>query len=101
MPYNPKAREYSQIMYPWAIVHQLPNLQNAIVGRFRSQSNAEGHLRCLRRLFPSGRFVICFDGPVDATVPEFPDDFPDEVPDLEITLSGDRISISPLGKRAA
>ncbi|MDY6939063.1 MAG: hypothetical protein SWY16_15515 [Cyanobacteriota bacterium] len=72
MPYQPNSPEYSQMLYPWAIARQLPNLQNAIVGRFRSQSDAEGHLRCLRRLVPTARFIVFFDLPSTATVPEFP-----------------------------
>ena len=72
MPYQSNGQEYSQILYPWAIARQLPNLQNAIVGRFRSQSDAEGHLRCLRRLVPTAQFIVFFDLPRVATVPEFP-----------------------------
>jgi hypothetical protein len=31
------------------------------VGRFRSRSDADGHLRCLRQLIPHASFVVVFD----------------------------------------
>lgn len=39
----------------------LPDMQRIIVGRFRSRSDAEGHLQRLRRLIPDASFIVVFD----------------------------------------
>ena len=36
-------------------------MQRTIVGRFRSRSDADGHLHCLRQLIPNASFVVVFD----------------------------------------
>ena len=54
---------YRTLLYPWCIVRLLPQLQRATVARFRSRSQAENHLKVLRRLMPAGAFVIVFDPP--------------------------------------
>jgi hypothetical protein len=36
-------------------------MQNRIVCRLRSRSDAEGHVQVLRRLMPTLRFTIIFD----------------------------------------
>jgi hypothetical protein len=46
---------------PWVIVRLLPNLQRRVVGRFRSRSDAEGHLQALQRLMPDAEMIILFD----------------------------------------
>lgn len=61
MPYNPKHIAYLQQLHPWAIARLLPNCQRTIVGRFRSRSDADGHLQCLRQLMPHASFVVVFD----------------------------------------
>ncbi|WP_339384140.1 hypothetical protein [Microcoleus sp. LEGE 07076] len=33
---NPRAIAYQKRLYPWAIAKLMPNMQRAIVGRFRS-----------------------------------------------------------------
>ncbi|WP_293067138.1 MULTISPECIES: hypothetical protein [unclassified Moorena] len=38
-------------------------MQRVVVGRYRKRSDAEGHLRALKRLMPDGEFVIIFDLP--------------------------------------
>lgn len=58
---NPGAIAYQKRLYPWAIAKLMPNMQQAIVGRFRSRSDADGHLLCLRQLMPQVRFVVVFD----------------------------------------
>lgn len=45
----------------WIIVKLMPNLQNVIVGRFRSKSDADGHLKVLNRMIPQAKFVVMFD----------------------------------------
>ncbi len=36
---------YSKRLSPWVIVRLLPNMQRIVVGRFRTRSDAEGHLQ--------------------------------------------------------
>ncbi len=36
-------------------------MQHTIVGRFRSRSDADGHLQCLRQLMPDAAFLVVFD----------------------------------------
>jgi len=45
----------------WIIVKLMPNLQNVIVGRFRSKSDADGHLKVLNQMIPQAKFVVMFD----------------------------------------
>ncbi|HEY9609094.1 hypothetical protein [Allocoleopsis sp.] len=61
MPHNPKHIAYLKQLNPWAIARLLPNCQRTIVGRFRSRSDADGHLQCLRQLIPYASFVVVFD----------------------------------------
>ncbi|MBD0344324.1 MAG: hypothetical protein ICV63_05725 [Coleofasciculus sp. Co-bin14] len=46
---------------PWAVIRLLPNLQRIVVGRYRSWSDAQGHLRILQRLIPTAQLTIVFD----------------------------------------
>jgi hypothetical protein len=39
---NPRAIAYQKRLYPWAIAKLMPSMQRAIVGRFRSRSDAVG-----------------------------------------------------------
>ncbi|TAD80457.1 MAG: hypothetical protein EAZ78_07775 [Oscillatoriales cyanobacterium] len=57
MPYEKRLR-------PWLVVRLVPNLQRVVVGRFRSWSDAEGHLRVLKQLLPAARLALVFD-PID------------------------------------
>ena len=52
---------YYHRLHPWAIVRLLPKMQRVVVGRFRNRSDAEGHLKALKRLMPDAEFVIVFD----------------------------------------
>jgi hypothetical protein len=52
---------YLESLHPWCIVRLLPNLQSAIVARFRRRSDAEAHLQILRRLVPTVAYRIVFD----------------------------------------
>ncbi len=61
MPHNPKHIAYLKQLNPWAIARLLPNCQRTIVGRFRSRSDADGHLQCLRQLIPHASYVVVFD----------------------------------------
>jgi len=61
MPHNTNHIAYKKRLAPWAIARLLPNMQRTIVGRFRSRSDADGHLQCLRQLIPHASFVVVFD----------------------------------------
>jgi hypothetical protein len=61
MPYNTNRVTYRGRLTPWAIARLLPNMQRIVVGRFRSRSDADGHLVCLRQLIPHASFVVFFD----------------------------------------
>ncbi len=51
---------------PWTIVRSLPNLEKVIVGQFRSWSDADGHLKILKRMVPTDRLSVVFDPVVPA-----------------------------------
>lgn len=55
------ARTYRERLNYWAIVRLLPDLPPAVVGRFRSRSDADGHLQILTRHHPDDQFVVMFD----------------------------------------
>ncbi len=57
---------YRDRLNHWAVVRLLPGVpknkvQTNIVARFRSRSDAEGHLRFLRSSLPEGNFLVSFD----------------------------------------
>jgi hypothetical protein len=52
---------YRDRLTGWLVVRLLPKMQRVVVGRFRSHSDAEGHLQALRRLIPEARLIIMFD----------------------------------------
>ena len=57
---------YSAKLSPWTIVRLLPNCRFITVARFRRRSDAEGHLRALKRLIPRAQFAIVFDYPLSS-----------------------------------
>ena len=65
---------YYQRLHPWAVVRLLPQMQRVVVARFRNRSNAEGHLKALKRLMPDAEFVIVFDVGNDSIGEESRDD---------------------------
>ncbi|NEO28858.1 MAG: hypothetical protein F6K36_00025 [Symploca sp. SIO3C6] len=52
---------YRERLQPWVLVRLLPKMQNIRVARFRSRSDAEGHLLAYRRLMPNDQFIVIFD----------------------------------------
>jgi hypothetical protein len=50
-----------QSLKPWVVVRLLPTWQWAIVGRYCSCSDADGHLQLLRRGVPDIEFKVVFD----------------------------------------
>ena len=55
--------KYALFYYQTGYFLFLPTLQWAIVGRYRSRSDAEGHLQLFRQRVPNIRFEIVFDLP--------------------------------------
>ncbi|NET06249.1 MAG: hypothetical protein F6K16_16400 [Symploca sp. SIO2B6] len=92
MPYNNSqqdstpathASSYRERLYPWAIVSILPDMQRTTVSRFRSRSDAEGHLQCLRQLKPNDSFIMVFAPKSDMN---HKSDI-EEQPDIELTTA--------------
>lgn len=52
---------YKTRLNHWAIARLLPSQQWAIVARYRSRSDAEGHFQFVRRRMPNVQFKIVFD----------------------------------------
>lgn len=52
---------YRERFAPWIVVQLSPRMQNVVRGRYRSRSDAEGHLAVLQRQFPKSEFVMMFD----------------------------------------
>lgn len=51
---------YKECLKPWAVARLLPNLQWAIVGRYRNRSDAEGHFQLCRQRVPDIRLKVVF-----------------------------------------
>lgn len=67
---NDRARTYQErYLTNWAVplahasvsVCLLPDMQRTIVGRFRTRTDADGHLRVLRQVMPDRGFIVVFD----------------------------------------
>jgi hypothetical protein len=52
---------YKERLNPWTIVRILPDMKRVNVGRFRSRSDADGHLKFLRQQMPNASFEVVFD----------------------------------------
>ena len=50
-----------QCFKPWVVARLLPNGKWAIIGRYRSPSDAQGHLQLLRQRVPNMQFKVVFD----------------------------------------
>jgi hypothetical protein len=66
MPENNSTSKSSAVSYrdrlnPWTITRLLPNLERTVIGRFRSRSNAEGHLQHLKQVLQKASFTLAFD----------------------------------------
>jgi hypothetical protein len=51
---------YKECLKPWAVARLLPNLQWAIIGRYRNRSDADGHLQLCRQRVPDIRLKVVF-----------------------------------------
>lgn len=52
---------YRDRLSPWCIIKPLPKMQRIIVARFRRRTDAEAHLKVLRRLMPEMKYILIFD----------------------------------------
>lgn len=52
---------YRERLNPWAIVRIFPNMERISISRFRSRSDADGHLKFLRQQIPNASFEVIFD----------------------------------------
>ncbi|WP_346291159.1 hypothetical protein [Sphaerothrix gracilis] len=52
---------YQTRLHHWIIVRLVPPVRWIIVGRFRTRSDADGHLKLLRQRIPHVRFELVFD----------------------------------------
>ncbi|MEC4885654.1 MAG: hypothetical protein SAL70_30715 [Scytonema sp. PMC 1070.18] len=52
---------YLDKLNPWCLVKLQPSMQNQVVARFRRRSDAECHLRVIRRLSPGVTYIIIFN----------------------------------------
>jgi hypothetical protein len=59
---------YKDRLNCWAIARLLPNQQWIIVARFRSRSDADGHLEFLSKMIPQAQFKVVFDLIEDSNV---------------------------------
>jgi hypothetical protein len=52
---------YKKRLKSWAIARMLPDMKREIVARFRSRSDADGHMQLLLRVTPDANFMLVFD----------------------------------------
>jgi hypothetical protein len=52
---------YSKCLKPWAVTRQQSNLQWVTIARYRSRSDADGHLQLLRQRVPNLEFKVVFE----------------------------------------
>jgi hypothetical protein len=52
---------YRDSLNSWLVVRLLPKMQQKVVARCRTRSDADGHLQVLRRLMPDAEFTVLFD----------------------------------------
>jgi hypothetical protein len=55
------ANSYKQRLNRWAIAQLMPNKQLVIVARYRSRSDADGHLLFFKQRSPEASFVVIVD----------------------------------------
>lgn len=52
---------YQERLNPWIVVRQLPKMQRVVMGRFRTESDADGYFRFLRQHLPDAAFEVIYD----------------------------------------
>lgn len=58
---DPESPNYRERLKRWEIVRIQPNLPPVVVARFRSRSDADGHLDWLQQQIPDGQFIVNFN----------------------------------------
>ncbi len=61
---------YRHRLKVWAIVRLLPQMQRVTIARYKSKSDALGHLTALQHLQPGAQYQIMFDIPPDPPAPQ-------------------------------
>lgn len=61
---------YQDRLKKWAIVRLMPDAEHIVLERFRSASDAEGHLKILKQQMPRETLKIIFDRPQDRVEPD-------------------------------
>lgn len=52
---------YKDSLKPWAVARQHQSLQWIIIARYKSRSDADGHLLLLRQRVPNIQFKVVFE----------------------------------------
>jgi hypothetical protein len=63
------ASTYRDRLQSWCIVRLLPDMQRVVIARFRRRSDAEAHLKVLRRIETTFQYVIIFEALPENGVP--------------------------------
>ncbi|BDA68255.1 hypothetical protein CAL7716_024210 [Calothrix sp. PCC 7716] len=61
-----QSANYKKRLNSWAIARMLPDMKREIVARFRSRSDADGHMQLLLRVTPDANFMLVFDCQTEA-----------------------------------
>lgn len=52
---------YKEKLQPWCIVRNLPDMSSTFIARFRSRSDAQGHMQLLRANNPTTSYQVVFN----------------------------------------
>lgn len=56
-----ETKTYRTTLAPWAVVRCFSPTERTVMSRFRSRSDADGHLAVLRRLMPEANLQVIVD----------------------------------------
>lgn len=52
---------YKEKLQPWCIIRNLPDMSSTFIARFRSRSDANGHMQLLRANNPTTSYQVIFN----------------------------------------
>jgi len=52
---------YKEKLQPWCIIRNLPDMRSTFIARFRSRSDAQGHMQLLRANNPTTSYQVIFN----------------------------------------
>jgi hypothetical protein len=52
---------YKEKLQPWCIIRNLPDMRSKFIARFRSRSDAQGHMQLLRANNPTTSYQVIFN----------------------------------------